>query len=92
MGHVAAGTASRSAEREMEKLKEEEEVLDSASGQTKRTRVNYTFGYLCINTLAVGGTAKGSTGSRGAGERGEGKSKEGTAAMGELLFCVRAKV
>lgn len=37
-----------------------EEVLDSASGQTKRTRVNYTFGYLCINTLAVGGTAKGS--------------------------------
>lgn len=68
------------------------EVLDNASGQTKRTRVNYTFGYLCINTLAVGGTAKGSAGSRGE-EGGEAREKgRGAAAMGELLFCVWAKV
>lgn len=69
-GHVAAGGR-------MGGRGEWGRWLDSASGQTKRTRVNYTFGYLCINTLAVGGNAKGGSSSRQAGRQlGEEQQKE----------------
>lgn len=62
-------------------------MLDSASGQTKRTRVNYTFGYLCINTLAVGGTAKGSTGSSSRGEGKKGRGEEGEKGQQQWANC-----
>lgn len=48
------------------------------------TRANYTFGYLCINTLAVSGAAE----AEAATARRTPKQRP----MAELLFCVQAKV
>lgn len=51
------------------------------------TRANYTFGYLCINTLAVG-----AVGAIGAAEEGPASRTPKQRPMAELLFCVQAKV
>lgn len=51
MGHVAAGTASRSAEREMEKLKEEEKKCLIARLGKQNELVLTTHLGICVLTL-----------------------------------------